>query len=110
MLNGDVNHASLAAPYALLMQTMGDRIKMLRSSQSLSLEALGAIIGVSAAALSQWETGQTKGIRPENFLRFCAHFGADPYWLCFGDEGDPRSASGRFRKLVPARLPGTQPK
>lgn len=103
MLNADVNHAANPGPYAYGMQTMGDRIKMLRSSQRLSLEALGTIVGVSAAALSQWETGQTKGIRPDNFLRFCAYFGADPYWVCFGEEGDPRSNSGKFRKILPMK-------
>lgn len=100
MLNGDVNHAAPDSSYPQAMQSMGDRIKVLRNSQNLSLEAMGKIVGVSAAALSQWETGATTGIRPENFLRFCAHFGADPYWVCFGDEGDSRP---RQRRTLPFR-------
>lgn len=98
MLNGGVNNAENEPPYASHVQSMGDRIKILRKSQNLSLEALGKIVGVSAAAVAQWESGATTGIRPENYLRFCAHFGADPYWICFGDDGDPRASSGRFRK------------
>lgn len=102
MLNGDVNHADRSPTYALLVQTMGDRIKLLRSSQKLSMDAMGKIVGVSAAAIAQWESGATTGIRPDNFLRFCAHFGADPYWVCFGDDADPRAAtSGKYRKLTP---------
>lgn len=107
MLNGAVNHAADDPPYALAMESMGDRIKMLRRSQSLTMEAMGKIVGVSAAAIAQWETGATTGIKPENFLRFCAYFGADPYWVCFGEERDPRQAgaSGRFRKpsIPPSR-------
>jgi transcriptional regulator with XRE-family HTH domain len=98
MLNDGVNHAMAEHTYPSSVETMGDRIKMLRRSQSLSMEAMGKIVGVSAAAVAQWETGATTGIKPENFLRFCAYFGADPYWVCFGEQ-DPRSnSSGRFRK------------
>jgi transcriptional regulator with XRE-family HTH domain len=49
-------------------------------------------VGISGAAVSQWESGATRGIRPENFLRFCAYFNVDPYWVVFGAEGDPQRA------------------
>lgn len=102
MLNDGVNHAGTGPPYASGMESMGDRIKLLRRSQSLSMEAMGKIVGVSAAAIAQWESGATTGIRPDNFLRFCAYFGADPYWVCFGEEKDPRpNASGKFRRPLP---------
>jgi len=99
MLNDAVNHAKEGAPYASAVETMADRIKMLRKSQSLSMEAMGKIVGVSAAAIAQWESGATTGIKPENFLKFCAYFGADPYWVCFGESRDPRTAiTGKFRR------------
>ena len=105
MLNGGVNHARAEPSYASAVESMGDRIKMLRRSQSLSMEAMGKIVGISAAAIAQWESGATTGIRPDNFLRFCAYFGADPYWVCFGEEQDPRAAAtGKYRKLqIPPR-------
>ena len=68
------------------MPTMGERIRGLRESRSLSQDQLGEIVGVSGAAISQWESGATKNIRPENFLRFCAHFGVDPYWVVWGEQ------------------------
>jgi transcriptional regulator with XRE-family HTH domain len=99
MLKADVNHALGPHAYAAFMESMGDRIKALRESQRLSQEAVGKIVGVSGASISQWENGTIRGIRPENFLRFCAYFSADPYWLVFGADGDPKlMPSGRFRR------------
>jgi len=97
MLKRQVNHAIGDVPYAFAMgsnneqtQTMGERIKTLRESRKLTQEELGKIVGISGASVSQWESGATKGIRPENFLRFCDYFSVDPYWLVFGPSGDPQ--------------------
>lgn len=98
MLKSQVNHAKGTCAYSVEpMETMGDRIRTLRNSKTLSQEELGKIVGVSGASISQWESGTTRNIRPENFLRFCAHFEVDPYWVCFGAENDPRT--GRSRKI-----------
>jgi transcriptional regulator with XRE-family HTH domain len=106
MLKSNVNYALGIVAYAgLAMETMGDRIRGLRESQRLSQEAVGKIVGISGASISQWENGTTVGIKPDNFLRFCAYFNADPYWVAFGADGDPRpSQSGRFRRPnIPTR-------
>ena len=68
------------------MSTMGERIRSLREGQGLSQDQMGDIVGISGAAISQWESGATRNIRPENFLRFCAHFRVDPYWVVWGEE------------------------
>jgi transcriptional regulator with XRE-family HTH domain len=80
------------------METMGDRIRTLRNSRRLSQEEMGKIVGVSGASISQWESGATTGIRPENYLKFCAYFAVDPYWVCFGDDAPELSPTGRFRR------------
>jgi transcriptional regulator with XRE-family HTH domain len=101
MLKGEVNYALDPSAYASgrMDTSMGDRIRTLRKSRDLSQEDMGKIVGVSGATISQWESGTTVNIRPENFLRFTAYFGADPYWVVFGDDGDPRtSSSGRYRR------------
>jgi transcriptional regulator with XRE-family HTH domain len=78
---------------------MGDRIRALRESRKLTQEDMGKIIGISGAAVAQWELGTVTGIKPENLLRFCTYFGVDPYWLVFGPAGDPRApSSARVRK------------
>lgn len=98
MLECEVNYALATRAYAgMRMATMGDRIKTLRKSRRLSQDQLGEIVGVTGASISQWELGTTKGIKPENFLRFCAYFQVDPYWVAFGDEGDPKAVSVRSR-------------
>lgn len=101
MLKSGVNYALGRPPYDFFMETMGDRIRTLRESRKLSQEDMAKIIGISGAAVSQWESGATKGIRPENFLRFCAYFSVDPFWVVFGAEGDPQSVAFA-RRRVPA--------
>jgi transcriptional regulator with XRE-family HTH domain len=104
MLKSEVNHMRADTQYADRVETMGDRIRTLRESRKLTQEDMGKIVGVSGASISQWESGATTGIRPENFLRFCAYFVVDPFWVVFGPDGDPQSsASGRFRR--PSGLP-----
>ena len=71
------------------METMGDRIRTMRKSRTLTQDDVAKIMGVSAAAVSQWENGNIKDLKIENFLRFCAYFNCDPQWLAFGDVGAP---------------------
>lgn len=66
------------------IQMPGARIKEMRLSRGLTLEQMADIIEISASALSQIERGITKNVRPENFLKFCAYFDADAYYIVFG--------------------------
>lgn len=90
------------------METMGDRIKQIRENRGLDQKDVAAIVGVTAASISMWESGTTTGIRPENFMRFCAYFNVDPWSVVFGPAGDPNpktpDAPRRFR-FEPKRLP-----
>lgn len=97
MLEISVKHGGQNSSYIEFM-SMGDRIKQLRDQKGYTLEEVAKAIGVSAQALSQWEKGQVKGIRPENFLNFCAFYGADPYYVVFGKPRD-RNPTGTFRRL-----------
>lgn len=97
MLEFTVKHAGQKSSYLDYM-SMGTRIKQCRDQRGLTLEEVAKPVGISAQALSQWETGLVKNLRPENFLNFCAFFDVDPYYIVFGA---PRSASqtGKFRRL-----------
>lgn len=53
---------------------MGDRNRGLRESRRLSQDGLAAILGVKGPSVSQWESGTTKNIRPENLLAICSFF------------------------------------
>jgi len=100
MLKVQVNHVPAAPAYALPMETMGNRIKTLRESRKLTQEEMGKIVGISGASISQWESGAIKNLRPENFLRFCAYFNVDPYWVVFGADGDPQRTSSARKSSV----------
>ncbi len=99
MLRGKVNHAIAVPAYPYGMETMGDRIRFLRQSRNLTQEQMGKIVDVSGASISQWESGTITGIRPDNFLRFCAYFAVDPYWVVFGPETERKSPLERSPAL-----------
>jgi transcriptional regulator with XRE-family HTH domain len=98
MLNADVKYAWPEFLYLGSMEEMGDRIKQCRTLRGLTLEQVAKEIGITASALSLWENGQTKNLRPENILNFCAFFGVDPYVIVFGKPLD-KSSTGKFRRL-----------
>jgi transcriptional regulator with XRE-family HTH domain len=93
MLKSERKYAVEVMSYALPMeQTLGDRIVMLRKSRKMTQEQLGSELGVSAASVSLWESGATKDLKIENFLRFCDYFNCDPHWLAFGEDSPPWAA------------------
>lgn len=77
---------------------MGERIRFLRISRNLSQDKLGAELGVSGAAVSQWESGGTKDLKNATFLHLCAYFGCNPHWLCFGEAGAPWERDNAARR------------
>jgi DNA-binding Xre family transcriptional regulator len=86
------------SPYHPLMETMGDRMKALRLSRGLTQEEVAKIMGITGPALSMIENGVNKNVRLDNFLRFCAYFEADPYYVVFGQ--GKAAATGRYKKLA----------
>lgn len=102
MLKTEVNYAEGRAAYPFgPMDEMGSRIKFLRKSRDLTLDALGDIVGVSGQAVHQWESGSTANLKLENFLKFCAFFGVEPYWLAFGDDWKEKLGVSRAPTAVP---------
>jgi len=67
-----------------MLETMGDRIKLLRIAQGLSQSTLGKQCGVSKAAVSKWENGGTSNIRLPTFMRLCESLHTDPAYLIWG--------------------------
>jgi DNA-binding transcriptional regulator YiaG len=89
MLNGNVKYANEEVAYSNEMQTMGDRIRLLRQAKALSQSQLAERVGVTAGAISQWESGLTKNIKLETFLRLCEELGTVPHYLIFGPGKQP---------------------
>ncbi len=66
------------------MKTPGDRIHHIREELELSQEAFGRHMGVSKAAVSQWENGDTKNLRPANLFALQNFSGYSAEWIATG--------------------------
>ena len=67
------------------VEDVGARLLMLRRERpGMSVAALAKAIGVTASALSQWETGATKYIRPQHLLAAAMAFEVSLVWLITG--------------------------
>ncbi len=106
MLQDRLQHATAVRALLLApMETMGDRIRVLRKSKGWTqqdladrLERAGA--GVTFSAISQWERGETQNIKLPVFLALVRELGTTHEYLVSGpsDPGPGRDATGKFRK------------
>ena len=65
---------------------MKERIKTARKSARLTQDELAIQIGVSRAAVVQWERGQTKSLKGENLARAARALGVESLWIATGEE------------------------
>lgn len=84
MLESIANYALVVPVYASPMETMGDRIKTLRQARGLTQERLGDLLGVTGAAVSAWERGDTANVKLKTFLTLCDQLHTNPQYLIFG--------------------------
>jgi transcriptional regulator with XRE-family HTH domain len=103
MLTGGAQYADAEARYLLpAMDTMGQRIKTLRLAKGLTHQSLADAVGVTRAAVYQWEDGTTASIKLPIFLRLCDILGTDPQYLVWGpdrtDPSSPTDATGRHAR------------
>ena len=68
------------------MSLMGDRIKMKREENDLTMAELGAILGVQASAVNKWEKGHVSNIKRSTIAKMADLFDVNPVWL-MGLEG-----------------------
>lgn len=101
MLNLQVKDAVPVVFYAFPgMETMGDRIKLLRDAKGLTQERLGELVGMTKSAVSQWEGGSTKNVKLETFLRLVEILQTDAELLIWGADRVPSpGAPGRWRRM-----------
>jgi transcriptional regulator with XRE-family HTH domain len=97
MIDRHVNDAVPDVPYAIPMESMGERIRRLREGQNLTQLQLAKICGVTKAAVSAWELGSTKNIKLEPWMKLIAALHTTAEYLLKGEK--PSSASGRYRAL-----------
>lgn len=66
--------------------TIGERIAYARTLLGLKQKELAIKVGVTAASVSQWENGDTKGLKPENLVAAAHALGVKTDWLAVGQE------------------------
>ena len=67
------------------MNEVGLRIAELRSEKGQTLAAVAKAVGVTGAAVQQWESGSSKNIKLANLTRLAEHFGVSIKWLVSGE-------------------------
>lgn len=68
---------------------IGQRIAAARQRINLSISDLASSLGVTANAITQWETGRSAPSR-ENFYKVARVLQTDVEWLLTGDDPDER--------------------
>lgn len=64
---------------------MGDRIREAREALKLTQEDLGSVAGISGTAVSLWESGDTKSIKPEHLFKIARKLRKSAEWLVTGE-------------------------
>ena len=66
------------------METIGDRVRLVRKREGLTMEKLGARIGISNPSVSTIESGKSN---PSNqtVVSICREFGVSELWLRTGE-------------------------
>lgn len=102
MLNSNVNHGESEITYALPMETLGTRIRMLRNAKGLTQDELAKRVGgtTTKAAVSMWENDEVKDIRLKTVLALAEVLGTTIEYLVHGpvagrEPGQRRGASSR---------------
>lgn len=70
--------------YAHLVSQIGEKLLALRRERGLDAVAVARAIGITPSALSQWERGAVKNLRPENLLKAARFFDVSLPWLITG--------------------------
>ena len=86
MLDIRIKHAcpGTAVACRTMGTTLGQRIREAREARGWSQLRLGESVGVSRAAVSQWESGESKGLRPENLVAAARALAVNVEWLVTG--------------------------
>lgn len=99
LLSGQVQHTATGRRLDYPpMETMGDRIRVLREARGLSQQQLADKLGVTKGAVGQWERGLTKNVKNLTMLALCDVLQTDQKYLLFGPDRKPDApALGKAR-------------
>lgn len=92
MLNLHVKDAVPIVPYAVPMETMGERISRLRIARGMTQPEFAKLVGVTKSAVSQWEGGSTKNLKLTTLARVLDVLHTDLQYLVWGESRAPSGA------------------
>lgn len=68
------------------METVSDRIRRLRLEKGMTLEELGAVLGVGKATVQKYESGQIQNLKAAHIRKLCYLFKKRPHYFIFDSE------------------------
>lgn len=72
------------------MEELGNKIKMLREQQGMTLEELGSKVGVGKSTIRKWEVGMIANMRRDNLQKLANALGVNPnYLMGYNEESQP---------------------
>lgn len=77
----------------MITNTIGKRIRSRRKTLSLTQRELGERVGISSAAISQLEKGESKNPSSENLLLIAEALKCSPHWLQTGKGNEESNVS-----------------
>lgn len=86
------------------MANWNSRLKGLRLDAKMSKSELARQVGVSPAAVTDWENGVIRALKGENLARICQLYHVNPNWLLHGRGQKHPSANGVPDDRTPAGL------
>jgi transcriptional regulator with XRE-family HTH domain len=93
MFDTERKHVLPAGKYAACpMETMGDRIRLLREARGLTQQQLADRCSVTKAAVSAWERGEAANIKLKTFLVLRDVLMTDFEYLVYGPDRAPESS------------------
>ncbi len=108
MLPFKVNILTVIKGKIAYMNTLGDRIKHARLAAKMSQARLGELCRVSRSAVTQWETGKSKTLKPENLLCVADKTGVSLRWLITGKGEERKSTLKKDLSLFAQSSPTSQ--
>lgn len=87
---------------------IGQKIKTLREEKGMTLEELGAKVGVGKSTVRKWETGMIANMRGDKIVKVAKALGTDPSYLMgweqidtnFSGKEAPKEIADKFKNNV----------
>lgn len=100
-MNASILYSQRATLGAMANAGMGKRIRDLRERAGMTQAHLAQLIGVTRSAISQIESGLTKGVRPNHLLALAKHLKTPVESLVNGYPGAAPAADHSMQNTAP---------